>query len=210
MANIEFKMTSVQDVAAAVPLMYSSGPYSFDYVFCHSEQHQGTEYLRKAFIEQDIEFSHRHHLGLYLEGELVALGCIKHAKQNAAFMKAALKSFFNHFSFLQALGVLWRGMQTEAIIRPPQQSAAVLCNLGVSETQRGLGLGTQLIHALEQRALSLGYDVVELDVAENNPKARALYERLGYQQKYVKASKLKSQFGFVPTHTRMSKSISAP
>lgn len=208
MNNIEFKMTSPSDVAAAIPLMHSSGPYSFDYVFCDSYQAQATEYLAKAFVESDIEFSHRHHLGLYLEGELVALGCIKTSAQNADFMVAALKSFFRHFSFLTALGVLWRGLRTEAVICPPNKQAAILCNLGVDESRRGLGLGSRLIAALEERAKSFGHEVVELDVAANNPKAKALYERLGYQDKHIKASKLRSTYGFVPSHTRMRKSLS--
>ncbi len=207
MSNIEFKMTSPSDVAAAIPLMHSSGPYSFDYVFCDSYQAQGTDYLAKAFVESDIEFSHQHHLGLYLEGELVALGSIKTSAQNAGFMVAAVKSFFEHYSFLTALGVLWRGFRTEAVICPPNKQAAVLCNLGVEQSHRGLGLGSKLITALEERARTFGYTTVELDVAANNPKAKALYERLGYQDKHVKTSELRSKFGFVPSHTRMTKSL---
>jgi len=200
-------MTSAADVAAAVPLMHASGPYSFDYVFCSTYQTQGTAYLAKAFVKSDIEFSYRHHLGLYLDGELVALGCIKTAKQNVSFMLAALRSFFTHYSFLNACGVIWRGLRTEAVIRPPAKGVAVLCNLGVDASQRGQGLGSLLIAALEQRALAMGYSTVELDVAKNNPQAKALYIRLGYELKHINHSKLQSKFGFVPSHTRMNKTL---
>jgi ribosomal protein S18 acetylase RimI-like enzyme len=42
------------------------------------------------------------------------------------------------------------------------------------------GIGTILIRAAEQRISARGLRRAELSVEENNPRARALYERLGY------------------------------
>src|SRR6266542_223793 len=42
------------------------------------------------------------------------------------------------------------------------------------------GLGTILVRAAEQRILARGLDRAELGVEVNNPRARSLYERLGY------------------------------
>ena len=41
-------------------------------------------------------------------------------------------------------------------------------------------IGTMLIHAAEQRILARGLHRAELHVEESNPRARALYDRLGY------------------------------
>lgn len=46
---------------------------------------------------------------------------------------------------------------------------------------QGLGVGSRLIAALEARAQSRGHQAVGLGVEESNPRALALYERLGYQ-----------------------------
>ena len=42
------------------------------------------------------------------------------------------------------------------------------------------GIGTIFIHAAEQRILARGLHRAELGVEESNPRARALYDRLGY------------------------------
>lgn len=42
------------------------------------------------------------------------------------------------------------------------------------------GIGTLLIQAVEQRIRACGLQRAELKVEECNPRARALYERLGY------------------------------
>lgn len=56
----------------------------------------------------------------------------------------------------------------------------VLWAASVGEEWRGRGVGTALMRHLEQVAVERGRSVVELLVAKDNPRARALYERLGY------------------------------
>jgi ribosomal protein S18 acetylase RimI-like enzyme len=58
--------------------------------------------------------------------------------------------------------------------------AGVLWMVGVHEALQSCGVGTVLIGAAEQRIRARGLDLAELSVEENNPRARALYERLGY------------------------------
>jgi ribosomal protein S18 acetylase RimI-like enzyme len=47
---------------------------------------------------------------------------------------------------------------------------------------QGLGIGTHLISVAESRIRERGLSVAQLDVGDNNPRARALYERLGYRE----------------------------
>ena len=49
------------------------------------------------------------------------------------------------------------------------------------ESLRRLGIGTKLIEALEQKILARGFQTATIGVEDTNPKAKALYERLGYQ-----------------------------
>ena len=48
---------------------------------------------------------------------------------------------------------------------------------------RGEGLGTALVEAALDVARERGCKRVELDVSDDNPRARALYERLGFAEK---------------------------
>lgn len=56
-----------------------------------------------------------------------------------------------------------------------------LWQLPVHPDHQSQGIGTALIGALEQRARDRGCGVAELSVEKDNPRARSLYERLGYQ-----------------------------
>jgi len=58
--------------------------------------------------------------------------------------------------------------------------AGLLWQLAVHEALQSCGIGTILIQAAEQRIRSRGLRWAELGVEECNPRARALYERLGY------------------------------
>lgn len=57
---------------------------------------------------------------------------------------------------------------------------AELKNLHVREGFRGAGVGTAIVLAAEEHAAAGGIEVVAIGVALDNPRARALYERLGY------------------------------
>lgn len=58
--------------------------------------------------------------------------------------------------------------------------AGTLWQLGVLPALQSCGLGTILIRAAEDRIRSRGLHRAELAVEERNPRARPLYERLGY------------------------------
>ncbi|MCC5032815.1 GNAT family N-acetyltransferase [Streptomyces sp. WAC 00631] len=60
------------------------------------------------------------------------------------------------------------------------EDAGTLWQLVVLPALRSCGLGTMLIRAAEQRIRDRGLCRAELAVEESNPRARALYERLGY------------------------------
>ncbi|OKI29345.1 GNAT family N-acetyltransferase [Streptomyces sp. CB03911] len=56
-----------------------------------------------------------------------------------------------------------------------------LWQLGVHPALQSCGIGTLLIRSAEQRISARGLTRAELGVEESNPRARALYERLGYR-----------------------------
>jgi ribosomal protein S18 acetylase RimI-like enzyme len=62
----------------------------------------------------------------------------------------------------------------------PHPGAGSLWQLSVHPALQSCGIGTLLIQAAEQRIRARGLDRAELGVELSNPRARALYERLGY------------------------------
>lgn len=62
----------------------------------------------------------------------------------------------------------------------PHPGAGSLWQLSVHPALQSCGIGSVLIGAAEQRILARGHSRAELGVELSNPRARALYERLGY------------------------------
>ena len=55
-------------------------------------------------------------------------------------------------------------------------------DLAVLPANRGQGVGRRLMESVEQKARELGYCKITLEVAENNPKARRMYQAAGFAQ----------------------------
>lgn len=66
-------------------------------------------------------------------------------------------------------------------LAPQPPGSGLLWALRVLEPLRGLGLGTRLIAAGETALLRHGCRRAEIGVEKDNPRARHLYERLGYK-----------------------------
>jgi GNAT superfamily N-acetyltransferase len=79
---------------------------------------------------------------------------------------------FNNFPIGQA-AIHWQGKPTHPQI-PDIQS------LRVFPAFQGMGIGSRLVQACEQLVREREYKQISLSVGVENPRARLLYERLGY------------------------------
>lgn len=57
---------------------------------------------------------------------------------------------------------------------------AYMYSFRVQPPYQGAGLGTRMVHIVEDDLTERGFKTLTLNVAKDNPRARALYERLGY------------------------------
>jgi ribosomal protein S18 acetylase RimI-like enzyme len=64
-----------------------------------------------------------------------------------------------------------------------EPDAGLIWMLAVHERFQSLGLGSRLVRAAERRIAAAGRDFSRLKVEHDNPGARALYLRLGYQER---------------------------
>lgn len=78
------------------------------------------------------------------------------------------------------LGAAWRLPLLWALGRETQNDDFALDGICVAEDARGLGIGSALIGAICDEARARGHSAVRLEVVDSNPRARALYERLGF------------------------------
>ncbi len=175
MPEISFRPCRPDDVEQALPLIYSSGPLAFDYVFCDTDASQSLAFLRAAFMQKGTEFSHQQHTVAILDGQVVGIGAVRWAQQNTGFTLAAAKAIFAFYGLAGGLRVIIRGLKIELI--------------------------DQLIAQIRARGLG----IAGLDVAQTNPRAQALYTALGFVPRAVNSSTLTSRFASVCDHTYMER-----
>ena len=200
--DVRFRAARRDDVDAAVPLIHASGPDAFDYVFAQAGV-DAQAFLRHAFIDGAGEFGCRNHVVGELAGEVVAVGAGFGADTALAFTFAAARQIVVHYG-LHAPGVIARGLRVERVIRPPTRGVHYLAHLGVVPALRGRGIGRALVAELIRRGVARGCARIELDVAATNPRAQALYERLGFIVAAERHSTLANARGAVPDQRRMA------
>ena len=93
------------------------------------------------------------------------------------FSQGGAGAFMRHYR----LGALWRLpllMFLERLAPPDTLQMDGIC---VDASGRGKGIGTALLEAIIDVAKQQGLKKITLDVIDSNPRAKALYERVGFK-----------------------------
>lgn len=201
MTNPIFRPCAPDDVEQAVPLIYSSGPDAFSYVF-KTDKYKATDFLSFAFSRKGGEFSYDNHQALLVGHKVVGIGAVFSSLEARRF---TLSDFWNIILFygLGCIPVLIRGLKIEQKIRLPIKNEICLAHLGITPELRSKGLGQKLMDYLISISNKKTQDYFILDVSEDNPRAKQLYDKEGFIVSRYVPSSLKSKHGHVPNHFRM-------
>ena len=202
--NPTFRAAAASDAERAVPLIYSSGPAAFDYVFSHERPGRALEFLEAAFRAGNGEFGWRNHVVALEDGAIVAVGAAWDGRATLAFTLAAAAQILRFYGPRAAIGVVARGLRIERVIRPPSSDEYYLAHLGVREELRGRGIGARLVRHLLAGADRQRHRRATLDVAVTYPRAEALYARHGFVVEALRRSTLASRQYRVADHRRMA------
>lgn len=205
--QVRFRPAAAEDAAVAVPLIYSSGPVAFDYVFTTRDGGDARAFLQHCFVDGAGEFGWRNHWVGLVEGKVVAVGAGFGADTKWRFTLAAARQILSHYGLRRGLGVIARGLRVESVIQPPSGDMLYLAHLAVLPELRGHGVGRALIDQLVGLARDRGHGRAVLDVAASNPRAEALYRRAGFKVVGERISRLANERGRVPDHRRMERII---
>ena len=204
---IEFRACTPADAELAVPLIISSGPAAFNYIFADTALEQMPHFVPRAFQDDGMELGHSVHTAMLLDDRLSAVGALWHAGQALPFMAAGVHQIYRHYGPLAGTRVVMRGLRVETVVKPPRKGIAYLGHFGVAPELQGHGLGTLLIQHLIDQARKLGFATVALDVSSGNPRAQKLYEQLGFIVKKINPADSRTEFGAIIEHRYMEKTI---
>lgn len=199
-APVVFRAARADDLAA-VPLVHAAGPAAFDYVFAPSGG-SSQAFLRHAFVDGAGQMGHRAHVVGVRDGAVVATGTWFSGEDTLAYTAAAVRQILGFYG-ARAPRILVRGLRMERLIRPPAKRTCYLAHLGVAPTERGTGIGSALVEHLLALGRGAGLARAALDVSVENPRAQALYERLGFRV----VDEVPSALPGVPGHRLMQRDI---
>ena len=109
------------------------------------------------------------------EGELVGLLAIK--DREGGFIAPTLRAMTQTYGLL---GGLYRMVGLAFLHHAVAPDEFYVDGVAVVGAMRGRGVGSQLFARFEKRALENGVRTLSLTVIDTNPRAEALYERLGF------------------------------
>ncbi|MDT7858195.1 N-acetyltransferase [Rubrivirga sp. S365] len=199
-----FRRAQPSDCEGAVPLVYSSGPDVLDYCF-RAGGRTAADFLRYAFSDGRGFFGWRTHTAVVHGPRLVGVGAFYGGRDHARLSRELVVQVVRFYPLVAALGVIRRTLQVRVIMPPPPRSTHYAANLGVPPDLRGRGIGTVLLSHEAAAAHRVGRRTLALDVTVNNPRAQALYERLGFAVTRYQESPCSP--GGLPSSRRMERTL---
>lgn len=86
-----------------------------------------------------------------------------------------LTAIYGHF------GGLWRACLLSSLGRDVENKRFLIDGVFVAPQARGQGVGSALLTAIMEEGRTRGYPSLRLEVVDKNLRAKALYERLGFE-----------------------------
>jgi hypothetical protein len=115
---IEIRPSRPEDAEFAVPFIYSSGPYSFDYIFAGPDR-AAASFLNRAFAKPGGELGYRDHFSVCRDDEIVGCGKIMSPKDSLSYAWHGATQILRHYGPLAGTGVIRRALAAERVIQPP-------------------------------------------------------------------------------------------
>ena len=117
----------------------------------------------------------------YEDGNLLGI-CGFHAGKHG-LVEIKGRDFIENFGLIKGL---WKAFLTDMIFTRKVKSKKELLmdGIAVDKDNRGQGIGSKLFQALIEYGIEENYNSIRLDVIDENPKAKALYQKLGFKETY--------------------------
>ncbi|NBP30465.1 MAG: GNAT family N-acetyltransferase, partial [Flavobacteriia bacterium] len=157
-------------------LVYETDPIMS---FLFGKNPKAIKQIVELIQQEENAFSYQH-IHVYLDGDSIK-GLILSYRPSSIDKKRENQVYSEVFSTLQLL-ILWlKSILLNPILNKKEIDGIYIQNISVSAAARGEGIGSKLLNALENDAKQKNINALWLDVALDNPNAKRLYERMGFE-----------------------------
>jgi ribosomal protein S18 acetylase RimI-like enzyme len=201
-----FRPATAEDAAILAEIIYDSGPDAWEYVFTSRKKH-AKEFARFALTHEHGEFGYGCHTVVEYDGKIIGIGAEYSGENAFSFTWNGAKQILAFYPFPTSLVVMVRGLQAESIMKLPRKKVHYIGHLAIDPAYRGMGFGEKLVAYHMENAKKFQREKIELDVAETNPRAKKLYEKIGFKLVQKVNSKIRRKIGNtkirIPSHFRL-------
>ena len=199
---IRIRQAEADDAGAASALLYSAGPEIYDYIFSDAVQ-TAQDFIAEEFRSGVGLSGHRAVLVAVQGSMIVGVACFFDGAEHARLRRGSLRNILFSYGPWRCWAVLARAQHAAPVISRPGSDEFCLRNFAVTAERRGQGIGNALLRHGIAEAKARGLGRLILDVAETNPRARALYARLGFKPEQSMRCRNPRAAAHIPGSTRM-------
>ncbi|TGK80211.1 GNAT family N-acetyltransferase [Leptospira montravelensis] len=199
--NLIIRKANPDDVETIVPLIYSSGPKAWNFVFGEGKN-TPYDFLNSSYRIRGNTVSYTNHYVAETNGKVVG-SILSYTQPSFLVLTAGTALRILSVYKWNAPKVMARGLKTESIIQPPKSGCLYLGHIAVLETERNKGIAKQMIEFMISN--NQKYKTISLDVSAENKPAIALYQKLGFVIKDTRHPL--GWEGIIPSHHYMEKQI---
>jgi ribosomal protein S18 acetylase RimI-like enzyme len=191
---LDYRRDCTPDDAGAIARLFFEGFREVPPAF--GTPHSLARIIRASFSEPDVCIVARD------GGELKGFAMLDFEGHH--LFKMGLRHFLKEYGPAEGLRRAFLG----ALLNAGSHKGAFLLDvLAVDASCRGQGVGSRLLEETETEARRHGYASVTLDVVDENPRAKKLYESVGYERvKHRRLPFYRRLFG-ISGYTRMVKRL---
>lgn len=177
--ELSIRDASAKDTEQVVDLIYSSAPELFEYMFTTPKK-QAKDFIRYEYAQGGGFMGHRIHKVAESHQQVLGIGAFYTGWLYNRLNMQTVKNIISFYGVWASPKVLQRANHSNSIMQVPKKHELYIADLGVSEQSRGMGIGSALIQYHIDGAKENHLKTLSLDVATTNPRAEALYRRLGF------------------------------
>ena len=177
--TMKFRAAAAADTDV-VALMHESSRAAIDATF---ELRPGTaaKFLAADFARGDGLFGFHHQVvAVDPTGMITGTATVYEGSRYLILSRKTMRSVLTHFSLTDTARIIRRTAASATAFPPPRARTFYLANFCVRKENRSTGQGARLLEYVAAQATAERMTAVELDVAFDNPRARAMYERNGF------------------------------
>jgi hypothetical protein len=116
---LSFRRCDADDASDAVPLIYSSGPDVFRYVFSARRREEAISFLTQAFRDGRGQFGCVNHIAAVEQGRVVGVGATWSRADTSRFTLTSLRQILGYYGFRGAgvgICIYAGGFYTELVL----------------------------------------------------------------------------------------------